>query len=158
LEVPGILRSDGPSQLLVMDQPATVSRPSGQGEGEERQRRGDGDGGPPRTDQRDYCRDPGSARRNQETLRRLLVRTDGFLIDSFDFSHRVCTSASGEEDRDRAECGEDHDGERGAQERRTSQHRSRKQQPHREELAEYRSMINDEVKVDGVREREVAHG
>jgi hypothetical protein len=134
----------------MMDQPTTIGRPSGQAEGEERQRRGDGDGAPPRTDQRDHCREPGRPRHEEETLRRLLVRTDRLLIDSFKLSDRIRGSAPGEEDRDRAECGEDHDGERGAQECRAAHHRRRKQQPHREELAEYRSVIEDEVEVDGV--------
>jgi hypothetical protein len=134
----------------MMDQPTTIGRPSGQAEGEERQRRGDGDGGPPGTNQRNDCREPGRPRHEQETLRRLLMRTDRFLIDSFELSDRIRGSASREEDRNRAEGGEDHDGERGAQECRAAHHRSRKQQPHREELAEDGSVIEDEVEMDGV--------
>jgi hypothetical protein len=134
----------------MMDQPTTIGRPSRQAEGEERQRCGDGDSGPPRTDQRDHCRDAGRPRHEEETLRGLLVRTDRFLIDSFELSDRIRGSASREEDRNRAEGGEDHDGEGGAQERRAAHHRRRKQQPHREELAEDGSVIEDEVEMDGV--------
>ena len=146
------MRSDGSSQLLMMDQPTAIGRPSGQAEGEERQQGSDDDGGPTGTDQSNDCRDARRPRHEEETLRSLLVRTDGFLIDAFDLSDRICGSASREEDRNRAECGEDHDDERGAQERSAANHRRRKQQPHREELAEYRSVIEDEVEVDGVGE------
>lgn len=142
----------------MMDQPTTIGRPSGQTEGEECQGRCDGDSGAAGTNQRHDCRDAGCACSNQETLRRLLVRTDGLLIDSFELSDRIAGSASREEDRNRAEGGEDHDGEGGAQERRAAHRRSRKQQSHREELAEYRSVIEDEMDVDGVGERKVAHG
>ena len=152
MEEPGTLRSDGPSQLLMMDQPTAIGRPSGQAEGEERQDRDDCDSDAPRTDQRDYCRDPSRARREEKTLRRLFMRTDCLLIDSFELSDRISSRASREEDRNRAEGGEDHDDERGAQERRATQHSRRKQQPHGEELAEYRSVIEDEMEVDGVRE------
>lgn len=133
-----------------MDQPTPIGRPSGQAEGEERQGCGDCDSDAPRTDQRDYCREPGRARREEEILRSLFVRTDSLLIDSFELSDRIRGGTSREEDRDRAERGEDYDSECGAQERSVANHRSRKQKPHRKELAEYRSVIDDEVEVDSV--------
>jgi len=133
-----------------MDQPTPIGRPSSQAEGEERQRCGDGDRGAPGTHQSNDCRDAGRPRHEEETFRRLLVRADRLLIDSFELSDRICGSASREEDRNRAEGGEDHDGECGAKKRRATQHRRREQQPYRKELAEYRRVIEDEVEVDSV--------
>jgi hypothetical protein len=154
----GTFRSDALSQFLMMDQRSSVRRPSGHAEGEESKDRDDDDGGAPRADQRNDCRGARRAHDDQKTLRRLLVRTDCFLIDSFDLSDRISSRASCEEDGDRDECGEDHDGECGAQERRVTQDRGRKQQRSGEELAKNGSVIEDEVNVDGVGEMDVAHG
>jgi len=104
LEEPGTSRSDGPSQLLMMYQPATVSRPSGQPKERSVRAAAMATVVRPGRIRRDECREPGRPRHEEETLRRLLVRTDGLLIDSFDLSDRIRGSASREEDRDRAEA------------------------------------------------------
>jgi hypothetical protein len=78
------------------------------------------------------------------------VRTDCLLIDSLDFPDRIRGGASRVENGDRADCGEDHDGVRGAKERRAAQDRGGKQQRRGEELAEERSVIEHEREVDGV--------
>ena len=151
----GVFIRGGRSQFQVMDQSSEIRSPTCAAEREEREDCGDGDGRASWTKQCQQCGTAGKTRCDEETFGRFFMRTDCLLIDSLNFSDRIRGGASRVENRDRAECSEDYDRERGAQERRVAKQCSGKHQRRCEELAEEWRVVEHEVKVDGVRKMRV---